>query len=57
MLIGFVSTLVYLSQTLILSPKLKEQKEQKEFFERVNDVELEYLASGKRIDSLKIVAV
>lgn len=34
-----------------------DNKEQKEFFERVNDVELEYLASGKRIDSLKIVAV
>lgn len=32
-LIAFSSTLVYLSNSLIFSPKLKERKEQKEFFE------------------------
>jgi predicted DsbA family dithiol-disulfide isomerase len=32
-LVSFVSTLVYLSNSLIFSPKLKERKEQKEFFE------------------------
>lgn len=31
--ITFVSTLIYLSNSLIFSPKLKERKEQKEFFE------------------------
>ena len=32
-LISFISTLIYLSNSLIFSPKLKERKEQKEFFE------------------------
>ena len=32
-------------------------QEQREFYERVNDVELDFLANGQQIDSLKVVAV
>ena len=32
-------------------------KEQREFYERINDVELDFLAKGQQIDALKIVAV
>lgn len=32
-------------------------KDQQEFFKRVNDVELDYLSKGQQIDALKIVAV
>lgn len=32
-------------------------KEQQEFYERVNDVELDFLSKGQQIDSLKVVAV
>ena len=31
--------------------------EQRDFYERINDVELDLLASGKQVDSLKVVAV
>lgn len=34
-----------------------ESKEQSDFYERVNDVELEFLARGEHVDALKIAAV
>ncbi len=42
-LIGFVSTLVYLERSLVLSPKLKKERDDKEFFEAKDN---KYAVSG-----------
>ncbi len=54
-LIGFISTLYYLDTSVIFSPKLKKQKEQKEFFEaKSNKYAISGNVLGKEDSAIKV---